>query len=161
VGGRRVLPWNPYASCGTSTPTTLPKTVRIELYEEFPDPWRLRQLRQVDFPVTLAIAAPSRATFLERSAAIMRDYPKVREVYFWPLLTEAEGYYPGTWSNAAATVQPGLRGQAVAVSALRVWRFCRRQTHIPPGFAGDCLGQGNRFENDISQRMNAALCINS
>jgi hypothetical protein len=81
---------------------TLPETVRIGLYEEFPNAWRLKQLRQIDFPVTLAIPAPSRAAFLERRVAIMRDYPQVREVYFWPLLTDAEGYYPGTWSDAAA-----------------------------------------------------------
>jgi hypothetical protein len=102
IGGRRILPWDPYASCGTSIPTALPNTVRIGLYEEFPDPWRLQQLKQVDFPITLAITAPSRATFMERRTTIMRQYPQVREVYFWPLLTEAEGYYPGTWSNAAA-----------------------------------------------------------
>jgi hypothetical protein len=102
VGGRRVLPWDPYASCGASTATTLPETIRIGLYEEFPDPWRLKQLSQVDFPITLAILAPSRAAFLERRAAILRDYPQVREVYFWPLLSDAEGYYPGTWSDAAA-----------------------------------------------------------
>jgi hypothetical protein len=102
ASGRRLLPRDPYAACGASTPVTLPKTVRIGLYEEFPDPWRLKQLRQVDFPITLAIGAPSRAAFLQRRAAIMRDYPQVREVYFWPLLADAEGYYPGTWSDAAA-----------------------------------------------------------
>jgi hypothetical protein len=102
VGGRRVLPWDPYASCGASIPAALPKTVRVGLYEEFPDPWRLAPLSQVDFPVTLAVAAPSRTAFLERRAAILRAYPQVREVYFWPLLTDAEGYYPGTWSDAAA-----------------------------------------------------------
>ncbi len=102
VGGRRVLPWNPYVFCGTSASTVLPKTVRVGLYEEFPDPWRLERLRQVNFPVTLAIAAPDRTTFLERRADILRTYPQVREVYFWPLLDDAEGYYPGTWSDAAA-----------------------------------------------------------
>jgi hypothetical protein len=102
VGGRRVLPWNPYAFCGTSAPTVLPETVRIGLYEEYPNPWRLARLQHVDFPVTLAIAAPDRATFLARRDDILRAYPQVREVYFWPLLDDAEGYYPGTWSDATA-----------------------------------------------------------
>jgi hypothetical protein len=99
---RRVLPWNPYARCGTTQPDTLPSTVRIGLYEEFPAPWRLEQLRYIDFPVTLAVAAPSRSVFLKLRDTIMRQYPQVREVYFWPLLTANEGYYPGTWSDAAA-----------------------------------------------------------
>src|SRR5262245_1205100 len=62
--GRRVLPWDAYGGCGTSAPAALPATVRVGVYEEFPNPWRLARLNQVDFPVTLAIAAPSRAAFL-------------------------------------------------------------------------------------------------
>src|SRR3954447_25084968 len=31
--GRRVLPWNAYAGCGTTQPAALPATVRIGLYE--------------------------------------------------------------------------------------------------------------------------------
>jgi hypothetical protein len=72
--------------------------VRIGLYEEFPNPWRLAKLAQLDFPVTLAVAARSRAEFLELREAIRRTYPQVREVYFWPLLSPEEGYYPGPWS---------------------------------------------------------------
>jgi hypothetical protein len=100
--GRRILPWSAYGSCGDSQPPELPPTVRIGLYEEFPNPWRLSRLRLIDFPVTLAVAAPSHAAFIELRAAIMHDFPQVREVYFWPLLSYDEGYYPGTWSNAAA-----------------------------------------------------------
>jgi len=99
---QRVLPWNPYASCGATQPDELPATVRIGLYEEFPAPWRLEQLRHIDFPVTLAVAAPSRTVFLKLRDTIMRQHPQVREVYFWPLLTAREGYYPGTWSDATA-----------------------------------------------------------
>lgn len=98
----RILPWDPYASCGTTQPDALPPTVRIGLYEEFPAPWRLEQLKYIDFPVTLAVAAPSRTVFLKLRDTIMRQYPQVREVYFWPLLTAREGYYPGTWSDAGA-----------------------------------------------------------
>ena len=98
--GRRILPGNPYAGCGDSPVAALPSTVRVGLYEEFPNPWRLERLHLIDFPVTLAIAAPSRAVFLELRATIMRDYPQVREVYFWPLLSYDEGYYPGSWSSA-------------------------------------------------------------
>jgi hypothetical protein len=98
--GRRILPGNPYAGCGDGKAAALPETVRVGLYEEFPNPWRLERLRLIDFPVTLAIAAPSRAVFLELRATIRRDFPHVREVYFWPLLSYDEGYYPGSWSSA-------------------------------------------------------------
>jgi hypothetical protein len=100
--GQRILPWDAYGGCGYSRPSTLPPTVRVGLYEEFPNPWRLARLRLIDFPVTLAIAAPSRQAFLELRVAILREFPQVREVYFWPLLGYEEGYYPGPWSNVEA-----------------------------------------------------------
>jgi hypothetical protein len=115
VSGRRLLPWNPYAFCGTSAPAVLPETVRVGLYEEYPNPWRLARLRGIDFPVTLAIAAPDRATFWELRDDILRTYPQVREVYFWPLLAEAEGYYPGTWSDAAAIKRAAAEAANMAV----------------------------------------------
>src|SRR5262245_41934491 len=62
--GQRILPWNAYGSCGNARPA-LPSTVRVGLYEEFPNPWRLERLRLIDFPVTLAIAAPSHEAFLK------------------------------------------------------------------------------------------------
>lgn len=99
TSGYRVLPWNAYGNCGYSKPQTLPTTVRIGLYEEFPVESRLRQLRFVPFPVTLAVAASSRSEFLELRTRIMREYSQVRDVYFWPLLSKDEGYYPGTWSS--------------------------------------------------------------
>src|SRR5262249_35591615 len=55
--------------------------------------------QQVDFPVTLAIAARSRQEFLQLRDTILQTYPYVREVYFWPLLAPEEGYYPGPWSE--------------------------------------------------------------
>jgi hypothetical protein len=114
--GNRVLPWSSYAACGASQPTALPDTVRIGLYEEFPAPWRLAHLKYVDFPVTLAVAAPSRAAFTTLRAAIMRQYPQVRGVYFWPLLAAHEGYYPGTWSDASAVRR--VAGEAAGLPVL-------------------------------------------
>src|SRR5919107_4361702 len=72
--GKRVLPWNPYATCGTSQPEDLPPTVRVGLYEEFPSPGRLAKLRYIDFPVTLAVAAPSRPAFLTLRTMILHHY---------------------------------------------------------------------------------------
>jgi hypothetical protein len=100
--GRRIWPWNAYAFCGRSQPTTLPLTVRIGLYEEFPTPARLSKLGQLDFPVTLAVAATSRSEFLRLRTTILQTYPQVREVYFWPVLAAEEGYYPGAWSEPVA-----------------------------------------------------------
>ena len=117
--GRRVLPWNPYAGCGATQPAELPATVRIGLYEEFPAPWRLERLKYIDFPVTLAVAAPSRTIFMKLRDTIMRQYPQVREVLFWPLLSAREGYYPGTWSDAGAIqrVAGEAQGSAGAVGS--------------------------------------------
>jgi hypothetical protein len=100
--GKRLLPWNAYALCGTSVPATLPETVRIGLYEEFPTPERLARLEAVDFPVDLAVAAPDRAAFLALRDTIRQTYPQVETIYWWPLLTLDEGYYPGTFSDADA-----------------------------------------------------------
>jgi hypothetical protein len=100
--GQRLWPWSAYAFCGQRAPAILPTTVRIGLYEEFPNPWRLAKLRQLDFPVTLAIAARSQAEFMTLRDDILATYPQVREVVFWPLLAPEEGYYPGPWSDPAA-----------------------------------------------------------
>jgi len=93
------MPWSAYALCGESVPEDLPSTVRVGLYEEFPVPWRLDKLEMVSFPITVAIAAPSRAEFLELRDEVQEAYPQVREIYFWPLLSHEEGYYPGGWSD--------------------------------------------------------------
>src|SRR5258708_3440856 len=100
--GLRLFPWSAFSGCGQSTPTSLPGTVRVGLYEEFPVAWRLDKLGQVDFPVSRAVAAASRTEFLDLQAGIRQTYPQVQTIYFWPLLAPAEGYYPGTWSNAAS-----------------------------------------------------------
>jgi hypothetical protein len=97
--GQRIFPWSAYQFCGSQNPEWLPATVTVGLYEEFPVPWRLEKLRQVDFPVKLAVAATSREEFVKLRADILQAYPQVREVYFWPLLPQDEGYYPGTWSE--------------------------------------------------------------
>jgi hypothetical protein len=64
----------------------------------------------------LAIAAPSRAAFLELRATIMHEFPQVREVYFWPLLSYDEGYYPGSWSSADGVKR--VAGEAAGLPVL-------------------------------------------
>jgi hypothetical protein len=98
--GQRVIPTDPYAKCGTSQPASLPETVRVGLYEEFPAPWRREPQHHVDFPVTLAVGAPTREAFMKIREMVRWTFPQVREVYFWPLLPQRQGYYPGTWSDA-------------------------------------------------------------
>jgi hypothetical protein len=122
--GRRVLPSDPYASCGATQPAELPQTVRVGLYEEFPAPWRLERLRYVDFPVDLAVAAPSRTEFLAVREMIRATFPQVREVYFWPLLKQEEGYYPGTWSNAGGVQRAAREAEGLPT----LWDL-----EMPPG----------------------------
>jgi hypothetical protein len=111
--GLRLFPWSAYNGCGLSQAASLPATVRLGLYEEFPVPWRLDRLRQVNFPVSLAVAAASRAEFLKLQAGIQKTYPQVQALYFWPILAPAEGYYPGAWSSPA-----GVRRAAAAADGL-------------------------------------------
>jgi len=103
---------------------SLPTTVRVGLYEEFPNPWRLAKLAQVDFPVTLAVAAPTRDAFLALRESIQRDYSQARRVLFWPLLAAEEGYYPGPLSNPQAV----RRVMAEAADLAVLWDL-----ELPPG----------------------------
>ncbi len=100
--GTRLFPWSAYQFCGSQPPVSLPTTVQVGLYEEFPVPWRLDKLKLVDFPVKLAVAASSRADFLKLRDDILKTYPQVKTVYFWPVLSADEGYYPGSWSDPDA-----------------------------------------------------------
>lgn len=100
--GERLYPWSAYALCGNSKPESLPTIVRLGLYEEFPVPWRYDKLAQIDFPVTLALAAPSRAEFETLRTTVQTAYPQMREVFYWPLLSKEAGYYPGPFSDAEA-----------------------------------------------------------
>jgi hypothetical protein len=113
--GIRLFPWSAYAGCGQSRPQRLPDVVRVGLYEEFPVPWRLEKLRQVDFPVSLAVAATSRSEFMNLQAGIRQAYPLVQTIYFWPLLAVAQGYYPGTWSDAAGVRQVSTEADGLPV----------------------------------------------
>jgi hypothetical protein len=105
-------------------PPSLPAIVQVGLYEEFPNPWRLTKLNQVDFSVSLAVAAPTRAAFLQLRESIQRDYPQVRRVFFWPLLTAEQGYYPGPLSNPQAV----RRVMAEAADLPVLWDL-----ELPPG----------------------------
>ncbi len=102
IWGERLFPWSAYALCGNTQPKALPETVRIGLYEEYPVPWRLDKLAQVDFPVSLAVAAPSVTEFAELKQRIQLTYPLADEVFYWPLLSKDEGYYPGPFSKSEA-----------------------------------------------------------
>ncbi len=96
------FPYRAYLTCGSSQPATLPATVRVGLYEEFPAQERLAKLQQVDFPVSLAVTASSRQAFLQLREQILDGYPAVQEVYFWPVLTEEAGYYAGPLAQGHA-----------------------------------------------------------
>jgi hypothetical protein len=100
--GKRLLPWHAYGECAPKPPESLPTTVRIGFYEEFPNPWRLAKLSQLDFPITLAIAAPNRQEFERLHDEISANYPMVREVIYWPTLSLSEGYYLGGLSEPQA-----------------------------------------------------------
>ena len=102
--GRRLLPWDPYQGCGEGA-VPLRESIGergptiVGLYEEFPNPDRLVRLENIDFPVDLAVASPSREHFMGIRDWIHQRYPMVRTIYFWPVLDREAGYYPGSWSR--------------------------------------------------------------
>jgi hypothetical protein len=116
--------------------------VQIGLYEEFPVPWRLNKLEKVDFPVKLALAAPSRTEFISLRDGVLSAYPQVQEVYFWPLLTLEEGYYPGSWSNADAVERIAHEAEGLPV----LWDL-----EIPRGQLGLSVGDWLRNTNFLTQ----------
>jgi hypothetical protein len=107
------FPYRAYLTCGGSQPATLPATVRVGLYEEFPAADRLSKLNLVYFPVTVAVTASSREAFLQLRDQLLDGYPAVREVFFWPLLAPEAGYYPGPLAEHRA-----LRAAAEAAEGL-------------------------------------------
>lgn len=107
------FPYRAYLTCGSSQPETLPATVRVGLYEEFPAQERLARLQHVDFPVAVAVTAASRQAFLVLRDQILDGYPAVRDVYYWPVLPVDAGYYAGPLAQnralrAAANEAQGL-----------------------------------------------------
>ena len=113
--GQHLLPFDAYQGCGRDAPANLPETVQIGFYEEFPVPWRLDKLAKVDFPVKLAVAASNREDFLTLRESISQSYPQVSELYFWPLLSDDEGYYPGSWSDADAVERVAKEAEGLPV----------------------------------------------
>jgi hypothetical protein len=107
------FPYRSYLTCGSSQPASLPATVRVGLYEEFPAQERLARLQQVDFPVALAVTASSRQAFLELRQQLLDGYPAVREVYFWPVLPVEAGYYPGPLSEGRALEQAAAEAEGL------------------------------------------------
>jgi len=143
--GTRLVPWSAYPSCGETTPETLPKTVRIGFYEEFPVPWRLETLSQIDFPVSLAVTASSRAEFLQLRESIWATYPQVETVYFWPILSKDEGYYPGAWSYADAVQQ--MADEADGLPTLWDMELPLEMAGVSPVdfWRNGCLRERNRY----------------
>lgn len=140
--GIRSFPWSAYQGCGSEEPVSLPEVVQVGLYEEFPVPWRLNKLEQVDFPVKLALAAPTRAEFLPLRDGVLSTYLQVQEVYFWPLLSLEEGYYPGSWSNADAVERVAHEAEGLPV----LW-----DAEIPRGQLGLSVGDWVRNTSFLSQ----------
>jgi hypothetical protein len=96
-------------------PANVQRYVHIGLYEEFPTPERLAKLQQVDFPISLAVAAPSREVFLTLQTAIVQTYPQVRRLFFWPVLAREEGYYLGPFSDASAIERVAAEARDIPV----------------------------------------------
>ncbi len=137
--GQRLLPWSAYQNCGDHDPALLPKTVQIGFYEEYPVLWRLDKLAQLDFPIKLAVAATSRDDFLKLRDSIQQTYPQVKEVYFWPLLSDAEGYYPGTWSDADAVERVADEANGLPV----LWDL--EVTHVQQAFSPSNIARNTSF----------------
>ncbi len=141
------FPYRAYLTCGSSQPATLPATVRVGLYEEFPAQERLAKLQQVDFPVSLAVAAASREAFLALRDQVLDGYPAVRDVYFWPVLPVEAGYYAGPLAENRA-----LREAANAAQGLpTLWDVELPRAPAQPAW-GDWAGNRDFVDQWLSER---------
>lgn len=141
------FPYRAYLTCGSSQPGTLPATVRVGLYEEFPAAERLAKLQTVDFPVALAVTASSRQAFLELRQNILDGYPAVRAVYFWPVLPVEAGYYGGPLSQSRALQQAAAETEGLPT----LWDLELPRAPARPAW-GDFFDNRSFMDRWLSQR---------
>jgi hypothetical protein len=96
----RLIPTDPYAQCGDSTPERL-VTPAIGIYDENPDFNLWNKLEEAKFVDSIAVAAKTEEEYLYYKNEINTTHPHI-DVKFWALLSLDEGYYPGPWSDHKA-----------------------------------------------------------
>jgi len=67
--------------------------------EEFPSRDNLKRLDLISFPVNLALHTPDLNSFWKMKSEILRLYPRVEKVIYWPLLRENQGYWFSPFVN--------------------------------------------------------------
>lgn len=79
--------------------------MRISFFEEFPTTQNLSKLKFVPGPTKLYLAASSRQEFEQISSAIYWNKiykKKIKEIIYWPILTQKEGYWISPFSQRQA-----------------------------------------------------------
>ena len=76
--------------------------MKFTFLEEFPTPNNLEKLNLVNFPVNIAIHTPDLNSFWKVEKRIIKLYPQVQKVIYWPLLKESQGYWFSPFVNKEA-----------------------------------------------------------
>lgn len=76
--------------------------MRIVLHAEYIKKEDLTNLKYIDFPVDIAIAANDINEFREKKVAARKRSKYVRKVAYWPLLNKKEGYWLSPFSEKNA-----------------------------------------------------------
>ncbi len=74
--------------------------MNINFFEEFPTAANLSRLRYVTWKTKLFVAAPSVSSFVKLEKQILKKYPQVTDIVFWPTLSISEGYWISPWSES-------------------------------------------------------------
>ena len=76
--------------------------MKISFFEEFPTKNNIAKLKFVPWETKVYLAAESINKFLDLEKDILKKYPQVTEVVYWPTLPIKEGYWISPWSDSLA-----------------------------------------------------------
>jgi hypothetical protein len=79
--------------------------MQINFFEEYPNEDTLSKLKLINFETKLYIAAKNVSQFLKYKREILSRFRKVKEVIYWPVLEEKEGYWISAFSKKEALLK--------------------------------------------------------
>ncbi|MBS3152555.1 hypothetical protein J4230_04050 [Candidatus Woesearchaeota archaeon] len=79
--------------------------MQISFFEEFPNDKTLNKLNLINFPTKLYLADYNMESYKQYKKELQNKYKNVKEVIWWPLLNEYEGYWLSPWSKRRALLR--------------------------------------------------------
>ncbi|MFH0701706.1 MAG: hypothetical protein V2A62_04680 [Candidatus Woesearchaeota archaeon] len=90
--------------------------MQISFFEEFPDKNSLSKLKFIRFPTKIYLAAKSLKQFQKLKVQIKSK--QVKEVVYWPILENKEGYWISPWSKRKALKRIFLELEGKKISVM-------------------------------------------